>query len=358
MTLAAGQENTAYNIDASTLLAGVTDVDGPFPLTIISVSVASGGGAIVDNHDGTFTYTPATNFSGPVSFNYTASDGSLTSSSTASLNVNSSGVITGTPGADVLVGTGQADAIFGLAGSDRLQGLAGNDQLDGGTGFDRAIYSDATGGITVNLAGGTASGPGVGTDTLVGIEGAVGSDFADTFDATGFTGDASTPGTPIGFNEFEGRGGNDIITGLTNSQGALLTRVSYVSATAGVTVNFTAGTADGDASVGHDTFIGAGVANVSGSAFADTLIGSNNPNGTVETFDGRAGNDFIDGGGGFDRADYNLDPALPPVSTSIWRRASVSPLIPSDTTTGTDTLRSIEAVRGTNFADSLRCDRL
>ena len=83
VTLAAGTEDTAYVINASTLLAGVTDVDGP-SLSITAVSVASGGGAIVDNHDGTFTYTPAANYNGPVSFNYTASDGSLTSSSTAS----------------------------------------------------------------------------------------------------------------------------------------------------------------------------------------------------------------------------------------------------------------------------------
>ena len=259
--------------------------------------------------------------------------------------------LNGTPGPDVLLGTSQADAMFGLGGNDRLQGFAGNDQLDGGTGFDRAVYKDASGGISVNLAAGTASGPGVGTDTLVGIEGVVGSDFADIFDATGFTGDTSTPGTPIGFNEFEGRAGNDIITGLTNSQGALLTRVSYVSATAGVTVNFATGTADGDASVGHDTLIGAGVANVSGSAFADTLTGSNNPSGTVETFDGRAGNDIIDGGGGFDRADYNLDPGVTTGIKVDLAAGQVSPLNPSDLTTGTDTLRSIEAVRGTNFND-------
>ena len=84
VTLAAGTEDTAYIINAATLLAGVSDVDGP-SLSITGLSVASGGGAIVDNHDGTFTYTPAANYSGPVSFNYTASDGSLTSSSTASL---------------------------------------------------------------------------------------------------------------------------------------------------------------------------------------------------------------------------------------------------------------------------------
>ena len=94
-----GIEDTAYIINASALLAGVTDVDGPFPLSITALSVASGGGAIVDNHDGTFTYTPAANYSGPVGFNYTASDGSLTSSSTASLTllaVNDAPTVSGT----------------------------------------------------------------------------------------------------------------------------------------------------------------------------------------------------------------------------------------------------------------------
>ena len=76
VTLAAGTEDTAYIINAATLLAGVTDVDGP-TLSITSVSVASGGGSIVNNGNGTWTYTPAANVNGPVSFNYTASDGSL-----------------------------------------------------------------------------------------------------------------------------------------------------------------------------------------------------------------------------------------------------------------------------------------
>ncbi|WP_442869752.1 cadherin-like domain-containing protein, partial [Bradyrhizobium sp. CCBAU 11361] len=46
MTLAAGTEDIVYTISAATLLAGVTDVDGPSP-SITSVSVASGGGSIV-----------------------------------------------------------------------------------------------------------------------------------------------------------------------------------------------------------------------------------------------------------------------------------------------------------------------
>ncbi|PPQ19123.1 hypothetical protein CV770_12515 [Bradyrhizobium sp. AC87j1] len=254
----------------------------------------------------------------------------------------------GTSGSDVLLGTSQADAISGLAGNDRLQGFGGNDLLDGGTDFDRAVYTDATGGISVNLAAGTVSGPGVGTDTLVAIEAVVGSDFADTFNATGFAGVTGTPGTPIGFNEFEGRGGNDTILSDVNPLGAALTRASYVGATAGVTVDIAAGTADGDGSVGHDTFVGSGILAVWGSSFADTLFGSNNGFGTIEVFAGFAGNDVIDGRGGFDRVDYNNDPT----TTSGITVSLAAGTLTGDATVGSDTLVSIEAVRGTNFADT------
>ena len=64
--------------------------------------------------------------------------------------------INGTSGSDVLLGTNQTEQISALAGNDRLQGSGGNDILDGGPDFDRAVYTDATGGITVNLAAGTA----------------------------------------------------------------------------------------------------------------------------------------------------------------------------------------------------------
>src|SRR5204863_334400 len=86
VTLAAGTEDTSYTITAATLLAGVTDVDGP-SLSITAVSVASGGGSLVDTGNGTWSYTPAANYSGAVSFNYTASDGFLSASSTASLTL-------------------------------------------------------------------------------------------------------------------------------------------------------------------------------------------------------------------------------------------------------------------------------
>src|SRR5689334_24318749 len=120
VVLAAGTEDTAYVINAATLLAGVTDVDGP-SLSITSVSVASGGGAIVDNHNGTFTYTPAANYNGPVSFNYSASDGTLTSSSTASLTL---AAVDDAPSAStVTLAAGTEDTPYTIHASDLLAGV-------------------------------------------------------------------------------------------------------------------------------------------------------------------------------------------------------------------------------------------
>jgi Ca2+-binding RTX toxin-like protein len=266
--------------------------------------------------------------------------------------------VVGTSSNDVLVGTSGIDYIQGLDGNDRLQGMAGNDTLDGGQGFDRAIYTDATSAITVNLAAGTVTG-GSGSDTLVNVESIVGSDFADTINTAGFTGDSGIAGNPIGLNEIEGRGGNDTITSDVNSQGAPLTRISYVSAAAAVTVDLAGGTAHGTAAgdialVGTDILVGSGFSSVIGSGFDDSLLGSNNGAGTVETFDGRAGNDTINGRGGFDRADYALDPTT---NSGITVNLAAGTVVgdrqgTGDVTIGTDTLISIESVRGTNFADS------
>ncbi|MEZ2144669.1 VCBS domain-containing protein [Bradyrhizobium sp. DN5] len=259
-----------------------------------------------------------------------------------------SDLIDGQDGNDRISGGAGNDILFGGAGKDYLTGGAGDDVLDGGPGFDRAVYTDATGGVTINLAAGTASGAGVDTDTLVNIEAAIGSEFADIFNGAGFTGDARAPGSPVGYNEFEGKGGDDTIISNTNSQGAELTRVSYVSATGAVTVDLAAGYAQGDASVGHDTLVGSGFNGVWGSAHDDTILGSNNPMFTAEVYSGLAGNDYIDGRGGYDRVDYNVDPTT---ATGITVNLAAG-IVTGDATVGTDTLRAIEAIRGTNFADT------
>ncbi len=140
--LTAGTEDTIYTISASALLTGVTDVDST-SLSIASINLASGGGAIVDNNDGTWSYTPPLNYNGPISFNYTASDGSLTSSSTAALTLTAVN--------DAPVATAPATHYSATAQSDlALQntGLAVSD-VDGGNSIETATLSVGEGIITV-----------------------------------------------------------------------------------------------------------------------------------------------------------------------------------------------------------------
>ena len=100
------------------------------------------------------------------------------------------------------------------------------------------------------MGAGTATGDAsIGNDTLRSIEAIQGTNFNDMYDASTFgTAGALNIGNNGTFNQFEGLGGDDTITGNGN------TRVIYSSATAGVTMHMAAGTVTGDASVGTDTF--------------------------------------------------------------------------------------------------------
>ena len=224
--------------------------------------------------------------------------------------------------------------------NDAFRGNGGGDTFDGGFGFDRANYA-SSGPIQVDLADGTVTTP-TGTDHLYSVEFITGSNSNDTFDARNFSSSSTNAGSTVTsnvngtFNEFEGRGGDDTIIGNGD------TRISYLHATAGVTVDIAAGTAVGDGSVGHDTF--SGVDRVRGSYFDDILRGSNNPANTIEIFEGRGGNDLIDGRGGFDKASYqNEDSGI-----NVLMAAGI---VVGGPNTGTDTLLSIESITGTEFAD-------
>ena len=70
-TLAAGTEDTGYTINASDLLAGFTDVDGD---TLSVSGLTANHGSLVDNGNGTWTFTPAANYNGPVSLSYNVID--------------------------------------------------------------------------------------------------------------------------------------------------------------------------------------------------------------------------------------------------------------------------------------------
>ena len=127
-TLAHGTEDTGYTITATSLLAGFTDVDS----STLSVSgLSANHGALVDNHDGTWTFTPAANYNGPVDLSYNVVDGH--GGSTAATQ---SFVLDAVNDAPVLAGTaatlahGTEDTGYTIAATDLLAGFT---DVDGDT---------------------------------------------------------------------------------------------------------------------------------------------------------------------------------------------------------------------------------
>jgi len=245
-------------------------------------------------------------------------------------------------GIEGVIGSWLDDVLTGSSAfAEYFKGGGGNDLIDGGLGFDRAEYAGATGAISVNLGTGSVVGDAsVGSDTLIGVEQIEGTDYADTYNAVGFFSPSLPGGVWSNFNSFEGRGGDDIIIGNGG------TRVEYISATSGVIVNLATGIATGDASVGTDSF--GGVNQVRGSSHADVLLGGNLASNGFEGFDGRGGDDWIDGGDGYDRADYAFNG---PAASGITVYMAAGTVMGDPVFTGTDTLRSVEAIRGTHLND-------
>jgi Ca2+-binding RTX toxin-like protein len=245
-----------------------------------------------------------------------------------------------------VIGSAHDDSLTGgsAASVEHFRGGAGNDSIFGEGGTDRAEYVDATGGVTINLAAGTVSGAGVGSDTLRSVEQVVGSSFGDSFNATGFSGASVNAGSRGTLNVFRPGAGSDNIIGNNN------TRLDYSNSGAptGININLTSGSVT-DPWGNIDTF--SGVNQVRGTEFADTLTGGQaafNGPGTFEGYFGGGGNDLINGGAGFDRASYNLDGNI---ETGITVDLANGVVTGDPTLTGVDTLSSVESITGSVLDD-------
>ena len=121
--------------------------------------------------------------------------------------------------------------IIGTAGDDTLVGTSGDDTINGLAGFDIASYASAGVGVTVSLSvQGVAQNTGAaGHDTLISIEGLIGSAFNDTL------------GGGAGDDFLSGGAGNDILKGGlgddTLDGGAGLNTASYSDTLGPVTVS-------------------------------------------------------------------------------------------------------------------------
>ncbi len=206
--------------------------------------------------------------------------------------------LTGNELDNTLVGNDANNVLSGGAGADTLKGAGGDDTLDGGEGFDFATYANAPGPIVVDLG---VSGPqytGIaGNDTLVSIEGVIGSQYNDVL-LRGF-GDAVT---------LRGEGGDDIFHDHdqgndTFDGGEGIDTVSYVtSGGASVEIDLAAGTA---VSVGGSVNTLISIENARGSEGNDRLTGDDGPNrleggAGADTLAGSKGDDVLSGGPGAD----------------------------------------------------------
>lgn len=268
----------------------------------------------------------------------------------------------GFDGSDTLFGMGGNDDIQGGDGLDVLVGGSGDDILDGGddvtqvfpslpfTGsqsFDTVDYSQETGGgaVTVNLDTSTATDTFGDTDTLINIERIIGTSGADTLTGGG--------GSVGGFQEFNGLGGNDIITGGASN----FTQVGYRLAASGITVNMSGVTQSGlatgmalDGDGGTDTLIN--VDSIRGSEFADTIFTGISADDFMRVRP-HGGNDTIDGTAVFTEVDYVFSGATSGVIVNFdaVAHAGVNANQALDASGDTDTFINVVAARGTEFDD-------
>jgi Ca2+-binding RTX toxin-like protein len=114
-------------------------------------------------------------------------------------------------------GTQFVDTFKGSSASEDFMGLGGADKIDGGSGFDtvryhRDVRKGGNAGVTVNLENGTAIDGFGKKDTLVSIEGARGTDFADSLTGNAV---ANLLRGDAGNDAINGRAGNDELIGGT-----------------------------------------------------------------------------------------------------------------------------------------------
>lgn len=115
--------------------------------------------------------------------------------------------ISGSEADDTLIGDSGSNNLNGGFGDDTIEGGGGTDTLSGSIGADTASYANASAGVEVDLAAGTATG-GAGKDSLSQFENLVGSAHADTLSATDGP-NAIDPGA--GKDLVKALGGDDVI---------------------------------------------------------------------------------------------------------------------------------------------------
>lgn len=312
------------------------------------------------------------------------------SSATGGSTINlATGLMTGDWGAtDTLQGIGRV--LGGAFNEDLLPG-PGNITFDGGAGSNTIDFSTAPATATINLATGTTSGGWGGTDTLINVQNAIGSQFDDLI--TG----GPRPGVLAGL------AGNDtfVPTGVdTVIDGGLGVNILDLSgAPAGVNIDLSDPSPQAVGGSGTVVLITgtiqvlkgpAPASHLSGGAGTVTLIGGNNGGNVLtggsgtdiltagsggdtleagtgnDLLNGGPGNDYLvagpgndtfNGGGGNNTLDFSLAPSGVRVNISNSFYTAPGGVLPGMSITGgwgaSDVLTGIQNVVGSSFDDIL-----
>lgn len=305
----------------------------------------------------------------------------------------------GGDGDDVLNGGLDDDYLLGGTGKDLLNGASGDDRLEAGTdgdiviggfGIDTVIYSQAKQGLSIELDRGftTIQNPdslAFVANTLDGIENVVATRFNDLISGNDEDNDLFAG---LGDDFLEGGRGADRLDG-----GAGRDTVTYDESNAGVRITLddvtlnrasfaSGGHATGDVLISIENIIGSrfddrvfgnnGRNTLRGEAGNDSLSGLNDDDVLVggegnDTLSGGEGDDLLDGGIGSDVIDGGTASDTDTVTFAGLEsgvslklgNGSASGFASSTRTVGAvtvndiDTLRNIDNVVGTNFADQI-----
>ncbi|MEH2045881.1 beta strand repeat-containing protein [Nostoc sp.] len=388
-------KNTPVIISATTLLSNDIDVDVSDVLSITGFTQPSQG-SLVNNNNGTYTYTPGQNYYGSDGFTYTISDGHG-GSSTATVNLTINQItppINGTSGADTLTGTMNMDIISGLQGNDTLQGLGdndtldggdGNDSLDGGAGADSLIGGKSNDTYIVdNLSDSITEGLNAGTDL---VKSSVSWVLGNNLENLTLTGSGAINGTGnslknilignTGANILSGENGNDNLFGDSGND-------TLLGGAGNDTLDGGLGADSLNGGMGNDTYIvdnlndsiieglnagtdlvkssvnwvlgnnlenltltGSGAINGTGNSLKNILIGNTGANilngeDGNDSLIGGAGNDTLFGGAGDDTLDGGLgsDSLVGGAGNDIYIVDNVNDVISEGLNAGTDLVKS------------------
>jgi Ca2+-binding RTX toxin-like protein len=339
ITLPAIDEDTSTLITATQLLANVTDIDTP-AANVQILNLTPSSGSLVDNLDGTWSFTPALNDDTAVTFTYdVSSDGGVTLvPNTASLDLLP---VNDAPTAIALSATTVAE----FANTGQVVGTLSANDPDTGAALTFTLLNNAGGrfqlvGTQIQVANGVALDFEQVTSHIIQVQ--VSDGIAAPFiqniaiDVTDVNPENVT-GTAAGeiiiggagADRINGNAGDDILTGGAGADrlnggngndrfiatvndgndrydgGAGTDTYDLSQTTAPANVNLAAGTAT-SSQTGTDRLTS--IENVTGSQGANTITGSGAANllngmGGNDTINGAGGADTINGGGGRDTLD-------------------------------------------------------